>query len=33
MKLKGSDVMPSLTLKGAKNTATVFTHNIEETAI
>lgn len=25
--------MPSLTLKGAKNTATVFTHNIEETAI
>ena len=30
---KGSDIMPSLTLKGAKNTATVFTHNIEETAI
>lgn len=25
--------MPSLTLQGAKNTATVFTHNIEETAI
>jgi len=25
--------MPSLTLKGSKNTATVFTHNIEETAI
>lgn len=25
--------MPSLTLHGSKNTATVFTHNIEETAI
>lgn len=25
--------MPSLTLQGSKNTATVFTHNIEETAI
>ena len=25
--------MPSLTLQGSKNTATVFTHNIEETAV
>ena len=25
--------MPSLTLKGSKNTATIFTQNIEETAI
>lgn len=30
---KGSDIMPSLVLQGAKNSATVFTHNIEETAI